>query len=323
MQYLHSMGPITAAEPCTGQGEAWPADPGTPKGAACAGSLLDLLVRKTRAELDELPADPDDCFYGNPLAFMGEAAPRLGRERFQQLLGADARWERLADMGRADTLVAPRFMAFSARVDARTFCLWALLEYANFIRDPLDARAQARLMAIATTDHDREPALSMRFVKAVWMGYFHAAVAAMEHLSLRWSDVPAGHYPALVDIASGELLKPIENWQRDRLRWTSFVEIHGDRLVRLGDPRLAVRQIASLSRPPRAHGARMQPSQMGRLFPDPPMPSMRLVKDGHKGTLRSPSVLSHLIAACGADALVAPRLLDAASDDPKGLALQA
>lgn len=275
-------------------------------------SILDLLVHKTRRQLDDPPSDlQGDCFYGDPLAFMGDAAPRLGRARYEALMGSETRWERLADMGRLDVPSAPRFMSLCAKVDQRTFSLWALMEYANFIRDPLDRRAQTRLMAVATIDRDPQPGLSMKFVKAVWMGYFHVAVAAMEHLSLSWDDVSPDHYPALVDATNAEQVKPITNWPRDRLRWTMFVELYGDRLLRLSDPRRAVRQITSLSRPPRAHGARMTPSQIGRLFPDPPMPSMRLVKDGHKGTPRNPSVLSHLIAACGADAMVAPRLLEA------------
>lgn len=291
-------------------------------------SILDLLVRKTRRQLDDLPSDHEsDCFYGDPLAFLGDTAPRLGRARYEALMGGAASWQRLADMGRLDEPLAPRFMSLCAKVDHRTFCLWALMEYANFIRDPLDHRAQARLMAVAATDGDTQPALSMKFVKAVWMGYYHLVVATMEHLSLSWDDVPADHYPELIDLAQGGRMKPISNWSRDHLRWSSFVDMNGDRPLRLDDERLAVRQITSLARPPRAHGARMTPSQVGRLFPDPPMPSMRLVKDGHKGTQRNPSALSHLIAACGADSMVTPRLRDAgvcdAPSDMQRLALQA
>lgn len=271
------------------------------------GSILEMISSKLRHPLGECPPESDDCFYGNPLGFLGEDAPRLQREQFARQLGKKMTWPHLCSIGTVVESSSTNFLSLCASVDRKTASLWALFEYLSYVGHPDQPGSLARLLAVASTEGAMRPGLSMRFAKAVWMGYYHACVAMMSALAIDWDAVAEEAFPWLVD-ENAEHSKPISRWTRDRLRWPGFVDQHADRPLRITDDRLVVRQMTSLVRPARAHGRRIRKDSVERMLSSPIVPGMRLLKDGHKGTGTHPSELAHLIAACGADSLLTAAL---------------
>lgn len=274
-------------------------------------SILDILMALMRPTLHEAPAGNSslDCFYGDPLGFMGERAPRFSRHQLGRSMGDQFSWNWLASIGRKQGPRNDTFTWLSTLVDRRTFSIWAMFEFANFLRDPTNPLNEARLMAAASRDTSEQPELSMNFVKAVWQGFYNATEASMSLLSLGWHDIDEHVYPALVDVGSSNQFKPISSWPRDQANWADFVDANGMRSLRIADDRLRIRQLAALARPSRVYGARNIATDLGRQFTDPQMPALRPLKDGFKGTGRSPSVLAQLLAACGADRVVTSQFL--------------
>jgi hypothetical protein len=140
------------------------------------------------------------------------------------------------------------------------------------------------------------------------MGYHHAVEAAMSRVGLGWMDVPEDSFPEMVDTQTLARSKPLMSWPQSGFRWAAFVERHRRSILNLDDSRVALKQILSLAKPPRAHGVDARNRSLAGLFVDPTATGLRLAQDGHKGTSQRPSALAHLIAACGADTLVTPRL---------------
>ena len=271
-------------------------------------SILDIVMARLRPSLHELPVQPqDDCFYGDPLAFLGERAGRFGRHQLGRNMGDHFSWQWLAGMSADPDARTDNFLWLSTLVDRRTFSLWALLEFASFLRDPLDAHNEARLMAVARRSNDADPALSMNFVKAVWQGFFHTAEAGLPLVRADWSEVDERCFPALVDVRTLERFKPISRWPAEDSRWAAFIDTHGRQSLRIAEDRLRMRQLAALARPARAYGGANIGTHLGRHFLNPSMPTLRPLKDGFKGTATQPSALALLMAGCGADHVITAR----------------
>jgi len=272
-------------------------------------SILDLVMARLRPSLHDVPAQPlaDDCFYGDPLAFLGERGARFGRHQLGRNMGDHFSWEWLAGMSTEPAARTDNFIWLSTLVDRRTFSLWAMLEFASFLRDPVDLHNEARLMAVARRSSDADPALSMNFVKAVWQGFFHTAEAGLGLVSSDWDEVDERAFPSLVDVRTLERLKPVARWPEAESRWAGFIEAHGRQSLRIAEDRLRMRQIAALARPARVYGGANIGTHLGRHFLNPPMPTLRPLKDGFKGSATQASALALLMAACGADRVFTAR----------------
>jgi hypothetical protein len=268
-------------------------------------SLLSLLVTALRPRLDTVPdVNQVDCFYGNPLSVLGERAPKFGRGQLGNAMGQGFSWHWLATKSHAPLDRRDTFMWLSTLVDRRTFAWWCLMEFAAFLRDPRDPAREARLLGVASRDAGATAELSMNFVKATWLGY-HELVSEVANLIS-----PGGHTapfsrPGLelhwIDAHDNTTLRPLTEWPFDQSEWTAFVQKNGHRPLRLSAGPLRVRQLLALARPSRVAGAKNLGARFGASFINPTMPALRLLKDGFKGTSRTPSALGQLVAAASVD----------------------
>lgn len=258
-------------------------------------SILDLVIAGSKLDKENRYAASGKCFFGSP---------------FAQLPAADL----AADVGELDQ--APIRMWLSQlghvpgvghpwlreRVTERAFSIWALLEFAAFVADPLDSEARRRLVAASSCDSRARQELSMPFVKAAWLGYYHVVDRMLVHLDIMWLEVPRELFPTLLDW-KGAASQPIDRWPTDGSAWRALADAHGHQGLRLDDSRLRVRQLVSLAGPSRS-GTACRLETLGRSLVNPAMHSVRLIKDGHKGAAGALPALANLVAACAGDRLV-------------------
>lgn len=259
-------------------------------------SILDSVIAGSRLDKENRYAGTGKCFFGSPFAEL--PAPDLAADLGDLDQASIRMW--LTQLGQVPGVGHPWLRE---RVTARVFSIWALLEFAAFVADPLDPESRRRLVAASSCDSRVREELSMPFVKAAWQGYYHLVDSMLIHLGIMWPEVPRELFPTFHDW-KGVISQPVDRWPTDGSAWSALADAHGHRGLRLDDSRLRVRQLVSLAGPSRSGIAcRLEP--LGRSLVNPAMRSVRLVKDGHKGGGGNLPPLAKLIAACAGDRMVA------------------